>query len=148
MSTNETPVVDLATLDSVGACNQGSEIELKHPVTNAPLGVFVGILGKDSDAFRDHVRFSVNEDFRRAQLAKKRGKPEEAQTMEKNEARGVELLIACTTGWRTGKEPTLKIGSEQLQFNVANAKRVYENYPWIKAQVDEGIVDLENFMKG
>lgn len=142
--------MDISKLDTVTACNIGAEIELRHPVTQAPLGIFIHILGKDSDVCREHFRNSVNENLRRAALARKRGKDEEIQTFEKSQERGVELLVACTLAWRTvedGKEsPTITMKGEAMPYTKENARRLYESMPWIKTQVDEGIVDLENFM--
>ena len=62
---------DLADLDTVKACNAGAEIELKHPVTLAPVGIFVTVLGKDSDAFRGFMREVVDANLRQKAIGKK-----------------------------------------------------------------------------
>lgn len=141
-------VIDLAELDTIAACDKGTEIELLHPVNKTPLGIYIGVLGKDSKVFREHMRETINADLRQAALARRRGKNEEVPTIEKGEAKGIELLVVCTTSWRTGEEKTITLRGEKLPFTVANAKRLYEEMPWIRNQVDEGIGDLENFLKG
>lgn len=144
---------DLSDLDTASACNQGAEIELLHPHTKAPLGIFWGILGRDSDVFKDQVRQRVNEDLRRAALNKKRGKSDDVLTVEKAEERSIGLLVSCSTHWRTvtpeGEFPHLVLKGENLAFTQANAHKVlsHQGFSWIREQIDEGIADLENFMK-
>lgn len=146
--------MDIGKLDTIAACNAGAEIELLHPSTQEPLGIFITVLGKDSDVCREHFRNTVNENIRRAAMAKKRGKDEELTTYEKQQERGVELLVSCTLGWRTvekidgteTEKPVITLKGEDLQYTKANAKRLYEVMPWIKEQVDTAIMDLENFM--
>lgn len=138
-------MIDLGELDTVKACNDGAEIELRHPVTKAPLGIFWTVLGKDSDAFREHVRDTINDDLRRARNKKRTG--DEAQTVEMAEQRALELLLVCSRGWRTGDQPVINLNGEQLTFSVSNAKRVLTAMPWVKDQIDAAIADLENFLK-
>lgn len=152
----KTTSLDLDSLDTGAACDKGAEIELKHPTTNAPLGIFVTILGKDSQAFREHVKQDVNERIRREALATKRGKDIAPPTAEEAEDKATELLVVCTLGWRqrvdvaegeTEKfKPTITYKGEELAFNVPNAKTIYSNLLWFRRQVDEAIGDLENFI--
>lgn len=133
--------LDLATLDTVAACDKGAEIELRHPVTTAPLGVFISIVGRDSSVFKEYIRNRVNDKLRRDALDKKRGRDEVVPTMEESEAESIELVTLCTTGWRN-----VTYKGTELAFNVANALMLYAEMPWIRRQVDEAIGDLENFM--
>ncbi len=150
-------VIDIATLDTGAASDAGAEIELLHPTTSTPLGIFISVLGKDSAIFRDHVKEQVNARIRKEALAQRRGKPLDPSTAEEAEEKAIELLVLCTLGWRSSTkdakglivtdEPTITMGGEKLAFNVANAKRVYTQSIWIRRQVDEAIGDLENFIK-
>lgn len=133
--------LDLATLDTVAACDKGAEIALRHPVTTAPLGVFISIVGRDSSVFKEYIRNRVNDKLRRDAMDKKRGRDEAVPTMEESEAESIELVTLCTTGWRN-----VTYKGEELAFNVANALTLYKEMPWIRRQVDEAIGDLENFM--
>lgn len=147
----EAKKIDLSCLDTVSACDAGAEIELRHPITNVGLGVFISIIGKDSAAFNDYLRQSVNDDLRKAHSS--RGKADEVPTIEKSEQRNIEILTVCTTGWRWSDKPVFplqKAGKsiEELPFTVANVKRVYTELPAARKQVDEAIGDLGNFIKG
>lgn len=138
---------DLNDLDTTAACDAGAEIELVHPVTRTPLGIFWSILGRDSTVFKDKIRQTVNEDLRKSAANKKRNRPDEVMTVERGEERALDLLATCSTGWRTGDEPHLVFQGEKLPFSYGNAKKVLGSLTWIKDQVDEGMADLENFMK-
>lgn len=137
--------IDLADLDTSAACDKPVEVELKHPATHAPLGIFISIIGKDSSTFRDYIRESVNDNLRKQFSGKK---DTDIPTVEKGEEKAVEAVTVCTVGWRTGDEKTLTFKGEVLPFNVANAKKVYEALPWIRQQVDEAIGNLSLFMPG
>lgn len=144
--------MDLSCLDTVSACEAGTEIELKHPVTGAGLDVFVTVIGKDAQAVRDYNKSLGDEYLRRQSVARKRGKEDEVQTMNKFEDAAIEFLTVCTTGWRWGDKavfPLQKSGKplEELTFNVANAKRVFTELPEVRKQMDEAIADISNFIK-
>lgn len=143
--------LDLSTLDTTAACDKGTEIELLHPITKAPLGIFWMILGKDSKVFQDHVRQQIDEDMRRAAMSKKRGKDPEIMSTAKREARGIALLAACSKGWRTVadgvEKDTIMFEGKELEFSESNAYKILEKLTWLRDQIDEAIADLENFMK-
>lgn len=44
--------IDLASLDTQAACEQGAELELLHPATGQPLGVYLTLAGVDSRTHR------------------------------------------------------------------------------------------------
>lgn len=138
---------DLANMDTVAACNEGSEIELRHPVTNEPLGIFWTVYGVHSDTYREYWREIANERIRKEEMAKKRGRGSEILTAESVEEQGIDFLTVCSKGWRTGDKPTITLRNEELAFNVPNVKKVLSGFPWVRKQIDEGISDLENFMK-
>lgn len=142
---------DLGSIDTVRDCNAGAEIELRHPTTNKPLGVFVSILGRDSDAFRDMAKAQHDADERKAFAARKRGKTPEPKTADEQEVEAVELLAAVVTGWRTeidGKSvDTITFGEEELAFNGNNVKKVLNKLLWVRRQIDEELGNLENFTK-
>lgn len=135
------PVFDLSSLDTVKACNAGAEIELLHPVTKRPLGMFISILGKDSDAFNSYVEHSTDEDFRKAFQAQRKNKTPEPKYLAERKAESVALMVACTTGFRN------VVFNGPVTFSEANATKLYTELPWVKEQVDAAIVDYENFIK-
>lgn len=134
--------VDIGVFDTVSASNKGAEIELKHPVTKEPMGAFITVLGRDSDTFRQLIRRKVNAENARRALAERRGKTADPKTVEEAEAEGIDLLVACTTGWRG-----LTSGGHPLPFTEDAARDLYTKSPEIRRQIDEAIGDLELFIK-
>lgn len=148
--------IDLADLDTAAASDKGAEIELMHPTKQTPLGIFITVLGKDSQVFKDQVKSDINAAVRKEAFAKKRGKTIEPMTAEEAEQKAIDLLVLCTLGWRSetkdekgtvvANEPTITLAGEKLTFSIVNAKRVYADFTWIRRQIDDAIGDLENFM--
>ena len=131
---------DLASLDTVAACNKPVEIEIKS-VTGQPTGFFVSVLGKDSDAYRTIVRGMADESLKRQAMGK-----QDAATLDKIEKRNIDALVAVTTGWRFGETRTAPLDGEELDFNDANVRRLYERLLPVREQVAEAVNDLENFI--
>lgn len=148
--------LDLASLNTSEGSDKGARIELTHPTTGAKLGVFVTVLGKHSQVFRDIVRERVNARVKKEALAARRGKNLEPRTAEEVEREALELLVACTLGWETetrnakgevtDTSPTLMFKGEALPFNAPNGFNVYSELLWVREQVDGAIGDLENFI--
>lgn len=137
--------MDLSKLNSVAACNAGFELELFHPGTKEGLGVFVTVLGQDSDEYRKVFQVQQRKRLDRAM----RGggiRIKSVASPESLEQDANELLAACTKSWRTGEEQHLLIGGEKLECSRDNAMRVYRDYPWIKEQVDDAVNDRANFL--
>lgn len=140
-------IIDLGNIDTVSACNAGFEVELRHPATNAPLGIFWDVMGSDSDAFRDYIKESTNERLRKEAMAKKKGRDIEVKTIQDFEQETINILTVCSLGWRTGDSPTITFKGESLSFSVPNVKKVLSAMPWIRTQLDEAMGDLANFMR-
>lgn len=64
---------------------------------------------------------------------------EMAQIQEESSAK---LLAVVTVGWKG-----LKFGGKEYEFSADNAIKLYNEYPWIKDQVDQFIADRKNFFK-
>ncbi len=150
---------DLETLDTAAGSDAGYELELLNPATKAKTGIFIKVLGKHSEVFRDIVRERTNTRLAAQAAAKRQGEDyEENMTAETVEANAVELLTACTLGWRsetpavtksgkpTSKE-VIKLGGKELTFTVANCKDLYTRFIWLREQVDNAVGSLENFIK-
>ena len=140
---------DLATLDTRAACDVPAEIELKHPATNEPLGMFISLLGKDSTPYKTAVKALRNAAFKKAGLAQRKGQKVELTTADDIDANSIDLVVAATIGWRDGvnSKATFTIDGAEVAFSAQTAKAFYERFDWAKEQVDEYIEDLENFMK-
>lgn len=165
---SKTDVLDLASLDTAAASDAGARIEIVHPISKEGLGIFVTLLGKHSETFREIVREKANKRVKEESLAARRGKPLEPRTAEQIEAEALQLLVACSVGWDSEtyakneageivkdadgnrqvveKHDYIVLGGENLAFNHANAMKVYSKLLWFREQVDNGIGDLENFI--
>jgi hypothetical protein len=133
--------IDLSSLDTAAACDKGFELELKHPITNEPIGAFISVVGKDSKTFEDFVRKQSNDRLRRNFQNQRRGKDAEAPTVEQIETDAINLLVACTTGFRN-----VTYKGSLLTFSEENARLLYTEQKWVRSQVDEAVGDIENFM--
>lgn len=133
---------DLASLDTVAACNKPIEVEIKN-VHGQPTGFFISVLGKDSDTYRSIVRGMADETLKRQAM----GKGAADASLDKIEQRNIEALVAVTTGWRVGESNTVTLDGQELEFNSANVRKVYERLLPVREQVAEAINDLENFMR-
>lgn len=146
MTKPKSEAFDLSSLDVTNKSDAGVEIELTHPVTNKPLGIFVTVRGKESSVFREHIRDKTNANVRRNAMAQRRGKDIEMPTAEQMERDATDLLILCTVGWRSGEGPTITFEGQPLEFTVPNARLIYERLTWVRSQVDEAIGSFELFI--
>jgi hypothetical protein len=134
--------IDLASLDTISGANAGYELELRHPATKAPLGIFITVLGSDSDTFKELMHDRVNDAIRKGALVRQ-GKDPEIKSSEQLDQEELELLAACTIGFRN-----IKLDGKILEFSKKNAYDLYRRMPWIKDQVNKAIANVENFIKG
>ena len=145
------PIFDLASLDTVAGSDNGAEIAIVHPITKEPVGIYWTVLGKHSQVFRDIVKERVDRRIKAEAAAAQKGKPLIPKTAEQAEQEAIELLAACSLGWRqehnSASKDTITYKKEELIFNIPNALRILREMLWIREQVDEAIGDLENFIK-
>lgn len=142
--------MDFANLDLGKLAEQPHEIELVHPENGAGLGVFVSIIGSESETFQSYMRDKANEALRKSFRQQRRAK-DEPQTVEEQEELILDAIATCMTGWRTVKdgknEPVIVWGEDKLEFNKANAIRVLKHFRWMRTQVNDATADLGNFIK-
>ena len=132
---------DLSSLDTIAACNKPFDVEIIHPVTQEKTGVVFSVVGRDSDVYRAKIKAMANENMTREALMARRGKAD-IQTIDKLEAKNIDALIAATVGWSN-----VEFDGEVLEFNPANARKVFQRILPVRDQVLEAINDLENFMQ-
>jgi len=144
--------IDLGDIDTVKGSNEGFDVELYHPATNADTGIIITVLGKDSDAFQKTNKQQQKKRMDRLSKNGFRGGKVAPPSQEEMDADSLELLASCTVGWKTiidessGSE-TILLDGEELSFSLVNAKKVYKRFPWIKEQIDTAIGDRANFIK-
>jgi len=143
-------MIDFDSLDTSSASEKAQEFELVHPASKKPLGVFLKVLGPESKAFKERVRREINRDRRRSFEAQRKGKASEPNTLEEDEAFGIELVADLVKGWRTvtdGKsEPVIQWGTEKLDFNPDNLKRWLTHFQWVIPQINDFTNELGNFL--
>ena len=130
---------DLASLDTVAACNKPTEVEIRHPVSGAGIGVFISVLGKDSTAYKAKVRAFAEQSMNGVADA----------SIDKLEARNLDALVAATVSWRTGDVAgKVILGGDTLDYSAENVRKVYTDILPVREQVQKAINDLGNFMSG
>jgi hypothetical protein len=152
--------INLANLDVVAA-TEGVvyDLELLHPLTEDPLGLFIQIKGTYSAEFRKASRDQTNELLLRDFESRRNAKKAKPPTVEDGDRRSSKLLAANTVGWfqrhpapiggEPRDEPGLPFGETRLMFSVAEAEKLYASpgYDWVAKQVDKGMGELAHFMK-
>lgn len=124
--------LDLANLDTAALCERGAELELAHPGTGAPLGVFVTVAGVDSRTWRG-AQNAVSEKRR-----SRRG----PLTGEEIRAGQAEILARCTLAWRG-----VTFEGAELPCTVENARMLYARLPWMADQLDAFASDRASFLR-
>ena len=149
--------VNLADLNAAAASETIFDLELKHPTTDAPLGLFIQVLGSQSDRVRAVANKQSNALINESFTAQRRGKNAPI-TVETSQLRAAELAAAATVGWyeqqpaKAGEKPKreegLPFGEKRLMFSEEEAVRLYSDpaYSWLAKQVDEAVGDLSNFL--
>lgn len=125
-------------------------IEIKHPVTDALLGVRLDLRPTDDDVMQKLQRQFFNQRQKAAQKNK-------AQTSEEIEANVETMFFTATLGWEwynpTGSEgdegydpdAMPKFGDAVPTFNRKNFVEVIRKLPWFKAQIGEELEDTKAF---
>jgi hypothetical protein len=149
--------IDISKWDTVAGSNDGTHVSIYDPEVNADTGIFIEVLGKDSDEFQ---RVSREQSKKRMSKMSKGGFRNTAPIpVEEIERDGIELLAACTkswehrpmkadkSGWGNPHKGMIYIKGEKFPFSRESVLSVYIRFPWIKEQVDTAIGDRANFIK-
>lgn len=135
--------VTLALFDTIAACNTAAKIELRHPVTREGVGMYIHVVGRDSDILRERNNAIHDANRARAHLFAKQGKPVEPRTRDELEAEALETIALCTVGYTDMINPD---GTER-KFSHADAKALYAWSPAIRNQMDDDIMSYAHFIK-
>lgn len=146
-----TNAFNFADLDLAEKAEVPFEFELEHPETKDGLGVFVSVIGAESDTFLAYVRQEGNKARKRAFAAQRKGKQDdEPSTMEEDEDAILRAVAVCIVGWRTvregASEPVIHWGGERIECNHANAVKWLRKFRWVREQVNKATGDLANFL--
>ena len=145
--------MDLLILDTAKACNTPQEFELLSPGTGDGIGVFITVIGKDSDKGQELSDDHLDDVLRKNHKSSMRSKPGAVSTAAKIRKDDIDYNAALVTGWRSvDKETkrdisTIQLGKEKLVFSLANAKKLFTALPWTCEQTGEKIYDIASFMR-
>jgi hypothetical protein len=128
-------MIDFATLDITARAAEGSELMVRHPVTDEELGFSILLAGKDSRAFRRGQEIA-NKKY----IGKKIGKLTQTDLLN----RQAEILAHVTLGFPRGN-PVLD--GQELPFSRENAEKLYKRFPWLAEQADEHQTDRANYLR-
>jgi len=124
--------MDIATLK----IDDNHDVKITLP-NGEETDIVITVCGQDSDTYKAISRKQQNARLKDMQRGRK-----SAATAETLEERGLELLVACVTGWAG-----IQDGDKDLECNAENVKMVFEKLPFVKEQIDVAIGDRANFMK-
>ncbi|MER2537637.1 MAG: hypothetical protein ABTQ26_00195 [Azonexus sp.] len=115
-------------------------VEIKHPLTKAPLGAFIEIAGPEHPE-RKKLIFDRQRRLR-ATFAKK-GRIDFADPVADVEEE-TELLVDCTIGWKG-----IGDGKTETPFTKAAAREIYTDpkLAWLRDQVKAEMDNQENFIQ-
>jgi hypothetical protein len=114
------------------------EFEISNPHTKKKTGIYVTVLSRDSDTYKELQRAQQNARFK----SFGRRTTSSSLTAEELEEENIQILIACTKAWRN-----MILHGQELECNPANVRKVYETVNAIREQVDDAIHDRGNFKK-
>lgn len=128
---------DFTTRDVAKKAEEGAELEVLDPVTNEPVGVFITLAGADSAIHR-----KTTATIAKRRLSNTKGFRNRALDPEKFEAEGIEVLAACTLGWKG-----VVADGAPLPCSRDNAIMLYTRFPWLREQVDQFVSDRSVYLQ-
>lgn len=131
--------MDLAQLDINRVADAGLECQVRHPITDAPLDIWITLMGADSQAYRTAMLERVR-DLQRA-------RPVDGDVPERSAAQieedAVVVCARCTRGWRG-----VQIDGVDFPHSPENAEALYRRFAWLRYQVNEFIEERDRFLPG
>jgi hypothetical protein len=134
--------VDTRTLSEAGVDVTIMKLDSDVPLraANGDL-VTIKVLGPDSAKYRSLTRVQIRKRLSRM-AAGKQTELTEDEVLE-TEADTLDILAACTLGWAGVLTPA----GEPIPCTQENARKLYENYPLVREQVDQFMSQRANFLK-
>lgn len=141
---------DFETLDLAATAETPFEFELEHPETKEGLGVFISVIGSESDTFQRYIRAEGNKARAKAFERQRKGKTLEPSKVEEDEDMAIRAVATCIKAWRTVKagksEPVIYWGGRKLECDQTNAFDWLKRFRWVRDQVNKATGDINNFL--
>lgn len=128
---------------NIGASADTAVISIYHPNTGQTLTnddgseMTVTVYGAESSVYRNVAR--EQQDRRMARIAKT-GKS--ILTSAELEANQLELVVKAVKDW------TITLNGETPEVSPKSVEDVLTKYTWLRAQIEDGITNSANFLKG
>lgn len=132
------------SLKSVGTVKDTTFVELVHPVTGDPLMVGdeamkIEVYGPYSSHYK---AISNQQSNMRLQKAQRTG-GKTTLTAEQIQSSQLTTLVKCVKSWNVVVEED---SEKPEECNEANVRRVFEEYPWVREQVEATFDDTRAFL--
>lgn len=117
------------------------EVKITHPGTGKYVGLKLTLVSVDDPSLKAERRRIAD---RRMYLAD-RGKSFKAEEIEENQ---FSLLNKAIRKWEWEEDEDGEMGSlsgEQLEYNRASLRKLFDAAPWIKEQVTQEFTNTEDF---
>lgn len=120
---------DLSDHDYKAYAEKGAEIELHDIFSGEPLGVFIGVIGEDSEDWQEAL-----DEASLIKPGQKKSRQEKVKDMAYS-------LSSATTHWRG-----MGCKGKEIEFSKDAAMAIYSQYQWIADQVFVAIKDRALFL--
>lgn len=136
---------DLNDIDTKKLSEAGVALQIKRldgtPLVNAAgESVTITLLGPDSAKYRALTRESIKKRLDRRVTGASDVTMDDLDQIERET---IEILVVCTVGWTGVRTPE----GETIACTQDNARRLYENYPVVREQVDAFVGNRANFLQ-
>lgn len=127
---------DLDAFEDISA----GEYTVKHPETNQPTPMVMTLAGPEHPN-RKKIAFAAQRRLRK--VLQQTGKLQLADP-EEEEQDEVDMLVACTLGWRG-----LTVGGKTLDWSQDAARTIYSDPKrrWLRDQIKAALNEREHFIK-
>ena len=125
-------MTDLANLKATE-----TKLEILHPGTGAPLGIFLNVLPMSDPKMKAETRRIIDQ----KNQAQARGKIINATELE---TISIQLTVAAVTGW-DWQNQEIKFHDEIPEFSSAKCRELFTELDWMRMQVDELLGDTKAF---
>ena len=129
-------------LKDIGTVKETTDVELLHPSTGEVLlnddgtPMTITVYGQYSSTYKAVSHAQQNKRLMKAQRTG--GKMN--LNAEELEAAAMDLLVKCTAGWN------ITLDKKPEDFSHDKVRQVYQEYPWVREQVDAVFGDTRAFL--